>query len=158
MKRIYQLLGALAVNSATSLYRRGGIDFASVSLALARILGWLSGDGYVRIRPEKGKQGSHYEIGFFPDNRDLANLFCAEFEKEFRVKPHVYDPVSARECFRVRIADVKASQFLLSTASFGHHAWRLPSSYDSQEYTEWIRAFLDCEAHVSVTARSIQAK
>jgi len=96
MKRIYQLLGTLPVNSATSLCCRGGIDFASVSLALARILGWLSGDGYVRIRPEKGKQSSHYEIGFFPDNRDLANLFCVEFEKEFRVKPHIYDRVSKR--------------------------------------------------------------
>ena len=148
----------MAVNSASSLYFRGGLDFASVSLSLARILGWLSGDGYVRIRPEKGKRSSHYEISFFPDNRDLANLFCVDFEEEFRVKPCIYDPVSPRECFRVRIADVKACQFLLSTASFGHHAWRLPGSYAPQEYIEWIRAFLDCEAHVNVTARSIQAK
>ncbi len=148
----------MTVNSATSLYYRGGIDFASVSPSLARILGWLSGDGYVRIRPEKGKQSSHYEIGFFPDNRGLADLFSVDFEKEFRVKPHIHDPVSARDCFRVGIADVKACQSLLSTASFGHIAWRLPSSYTPQEHIEWIRAFLDCEAHVNVSARSIQAK
>lgn len=130
----------------------------SADLALARVLGYLSGDGRVEARREKGQRSIHYEVRFFPDTEYLAKFFCENFQEKFGLKPRIYDTLWKDGCYTVRFRGKNVCQFLLSIGSFDHHSWRLPSFNSDEEYIQWIKSFFDCEGYVNLYSKSIQVK
>lgn len=127
-------------------------------LALVRVLGYLSGDGRVEARREKGKRSIHYEVRFFPDNRHIATVFCEDFQERFKLRPRVYNTLLTEGCYTVRFRGKDVCQFLLSIGAFNHKSWRLPDFESNEEHIQWIKAFLDCEGYVNLKFKSIQIK
>lgn len=127
-------------------------------LPLARIHGWLSGDGHADARVEANKKSVHYELRFFPDVKYLAELYVLNFERRFQVEPHVYDTRHTEGCYTVRVRNVAACRFILSVGTLGHHTWRIPSFGHQEEYVQWIRSYYDCEARVYRAVKAIQTK
>lgn len=130
----------------------------SSDLALARVLGYLSGDGRVEARTEKGKRSIHYEVRFFPDSRYIATFFCENFQGRFKARPRVYDTLLTDGCYTVRFRGKNICQFLLSIGAFNHHSWRLPDFKSNEEHIQWIKCFFDCEGYVNLHSKSIQVK
>jgi hypothetical protein len=127
-------------------------------LELARVHGWLSGDGRVEERQEKKEGNTHYEVRFFPDHLTIAELFRANFAKRFGKLPHLHDTRNTQGCYTVRLRDVKICRFILSLGPFGHFGWHMPRYEFDEEKSEWVRCFFDDEAHVNVSGACIQVK
>ena len=127
-------------------------------LALARIHGWLCGDGRVESRFEKGKHSPHLEVRFFPDDKHVAHLFCTNFDARFGRTPIIYDTRLSEGCFTVRLRDKGICKFILSIGPFGHYRWRMPCFDYQAEKIEWVKCFFDDEAHVNESGNCIQVK
>ena len=127
-------------------------------LELARIHGWLSGDGRAESRLEKGKHSPHLEVRFFPDNAAIANLFQTNFKNRFGIIPCLYDTRATDGCFTVRFWNVEKCRFILSLGPYGHFGWHVPDFRFPQEKREWARCFFDDEAHVNESSMCIQTK
>ena len=127
-------------------------------LPLARIHGWLAGDGHADARVEPDKHGVHYELRFFPDSKKLAGLFALNFRKQLRVRPHIHDTRGTEECYAVRVRNVAACRLILSVAPLGRHTWPIPSFGYEEEHVQWIKSYYDCEARVYGPQHAIQAK
>jgi len=113
-------------------------------LPLARIHGWLAGDGHADARVEPDKHGVHYELRFFPDSKKLAGLFALNFRKRFRVRPHIHDTRGTEECYAVRVRNVTACRLILSVAPLGRHTWPIPSFGYEEEHVQWIKSYYHC--------------
>lgn len=127
-------------------------------IQLAKILGWLSGDGHVEERTEKRSGITHRELRFFPDDLEIANAFSSNFRNRFGVTPRIQNTQSSLGCYTVRIAHASTVTFLLSLATFGHFGWRLPRFESEQQSVQWIKCFFDCEAYVNTLFRAVQVK
>lgn len=84
-----------------------------------RIHAWFSGSGGVKIDRERSIPSTHYEIRFFPNNLELAKLFCNIFKKKFGIEPKNYDRRNKEGCFWVRLKNKKICKYL-NEIEFNH--------------------------------------
>ena len=102
----------------------------------------------------KDKKGwMHYEIKFYPDIIDTANLFVKTFERIYQKKPSIR---YVKNYYRVRVTSPVACKHLITISGFSKLAWRVPKKIlvDNNSKKEFIRAIFDCEGCVG--KRNIQ--
>ncbi len=119
---------------------------------LARLCGFLVGDGSVSIR--KDKNGVvHHDISFYPDSIEVATLFSATVEYLYLKKPTFERRINY---FAERMSSKIACKHLLSITPFRSLTWKVPLKIllSDLERVEFLRAFFDCEAYVG--KRNIQ--
>lgn len=119
---------------------------------IARLCGFLSGDGHIKIRIDK-KHWHHYEIKFYPDSLDVANLFVKTFKELYEKTPSI---TYVKNYYRVRVTSEVACRHLLNISTYDTHTWQVPRFVAKSESfkVEFLRAIFDCEA--SVGKKNIQ--
>lgn len=116
----------------------------------ARLLGYLAGDGHVKIREEirSGKQVLHYHIRFYPDDEQMMQAYLHSFETLYQETPH---RIRHSGHWEVRICHQVACKDLLDSGSLGTWDWRVPFAelLSAGAICEWLRAYFDAEAYVN---------
>src|SRR4030095_16663598 len=121
-------------------------QFKPDKLLLARLCGFLAGDGSVQVRKEpNGKM--HYSVEFFPDDESLLGPFESAFQIIFNKNLSI---VRYSNHYRLRCYSKAIVDYLTKIASFGIHEWEVPDSIltTDESKKEWLRAFFDAEAYV----------
>lgn len=126
---------------------------------MSRLCGYLAGDGSISTWKEKNGS-THYEIQFYPDTIELAELFKKTFESLFLISPHIYP---LKNYFRVRIGSKAIFYYLNSIDLFKSLTWHVPFEILNSNVNkiEFIKAFFDCEANVgskSICVQSVNKK
>lgn len=124
-------------------------------ILLARICGYLAGDGSIQIRVEKnGKR--HHSIEFFPDDVSLIPPFVTAFQSVFKSRLRI---VTLANHYRVRIFSKTAVTYLFGLTDFGVYNWYPPWSILANERAkeEWLRAYFDSEAYVCKSSIRVQS-
>lgn len=127
------------------------------NLLLKSILcGYLSGDGSLSIRREKSNPKKiHYDIGFYPDDKNMLSLFLTTFKELYRKEPKIF---LEKNYYKVRITSKTACLDLIRFTKFHSLEWRIPTFVNTTELKrEWLRAFFDCEAYVDKNRITIQS-
>ena len=121
------------------------IDRKSGLINLARICGFIMGDGTIDRRKEK--EWFHSEIRFYPDNLQVAQIFADTFEYLYSKRPTV---TQLKNYYCVRAISKVACDHLLGIGSFSSLEWRIPIRLLSNKKvkTEFIKALFDCEAYI----------
>lgn len=122
---------------------------------LARLCGFLAGDGSVQVRKEKtGK--IHHSLEFFPDDESLIPPFAHALIKLYGVEAKTEQ--HARH-FRLRLYSKVVVCDLLRVAKFGLLEWSVPNGllHDDDTRQEWLRAYFDSEAYVSGSYVRVQS-
>ena len=124
-------------------------------ILLARLCGFLAGDGSVQIRKEQNGK-THHSIEFFPDDVSLVLPFVAAFQSVFKLTPKI---VKSSSHFRIRTFSKSAVSYLTGLADFGINEWSPPPFLMANEKakTEWLRAFFDSEAYVGESVIRVQS-
>lgn len=122
---------------------------------LARLCGFLAGDGSIQIRTEPNGK-IHHSLEFFPDDASLIPPFLNALENVYGVQPTIE---KHPKHFRLRLYSKVVVSDLLSLAKFGIHGWTLPKTVlsDSKAKREWLRAYFDSEAYVGRTHIKVQS-
>ena len=123
---------------------------------LARLCGFLMGDGCVTMRREKQNNIVHYDLAFYPDNKEVANIFIKSFNELYEKEPALKDK---GKFFTIRVSSKVAYQHLSSMANFKSMTWKVPTFITKSNKTkiEFIRAFFDCEAYVGKKNIQVQS-
>ncbi len=122
---------------------------------LARICGFLAGDGSVQVRKESnGKE--HHSIEFFPDDASLIEPFTGAFEAVFHKTPRIF---KSHNHYRLRIFSKSAVTYLREIGTFGVACCLPPASILTSEESaiEWLRAYFDSEAYVGTSCIRVQS-
>ncbi|MBU3940386.1 MAG: hypothetical protein KKH88_00460 [Nanoarchaeota archaeon] len=110
------------------------------------LCGYLAGDGSVSkySYPNKSK---HYDIRFYPDKLEVAEIYVRTFLEVYKVKPRIKRD---NNYFRVSIKNKIAYLDLTSIMEFGTLSWRVPFSFFINEKAKanWLKGFFDAEAYV----------
>lgn len=116
-------------------------------LLIAKLCGFLSGDGHIKIRIDK-KGWHHHEIRFYPDSLDIANVFTETFKEIYEKEPSI---TALHNFYKVAVTSKVACDYLLKISNFDTHNWDIPNFVlDSNELkVEFLKAIFDCEASVS---------
>ena len=120
---------------------------------LARICGYLAGDGNILV--SNGKTCFHNTIRFFPDCVSLIDSFSEAlllvYDKAPKIKKY-------ENYYFITLDSKPVVEDLISYGKFGTLDWEIPSFVlEKDEFKiEWIKAFFDCEAHV--TEKQIMVK
>ncbi len=125
-------------------------------LLKSRLLGFLAGDGYITKRKEKSLQAIHYAVEFFPDHYSMIPPYVEAFKYLYLKEPCVKEKTNF---FSVRSSHKYACNDLLSIIPLGTHDWGVPFDFliNIESKKEWLRAFFDCEAHVSKKKITVQS-
>lgn len=124
-------------------------------LLKAKLLGFLAGDGCLSIR--KMTEGrTSYEISFFPDHVNLAKVYINSFRGFYEREPKI---INMNNYYKVIVWNKTACLDLLNTTKCGTLNWEIPLNYLSTDLLkkEWLKAFFDCEAHVSKRQIQLQS-
>ena len=115
-------------------------------LLIARLCGFLSGDGHIKIRIDK-KGWHHHGIRFYPDNLDVANIFIKTFKELYEKEPSI---TPLHNFYRVSVTSKVACNHLLKISTYNTHNWDIPNFIlNSKELkVEFLKAIFDCEASV----------
>jgi len=89
-------------------------------ILLARLCGFLVGDGSVSIRKEKPNNNLHYTICFYPDHISMVKLFNKTFSMLFDKIPKTK---VEKKYYIIRINSKLACNILLSFNKFGSLVW-----------------------------------
>lgn len=124
-------------------------------LYLARICGFMCGDGNISVRVDKNKH-NHYEVRFFPDDLDMAYVFMDTFEKFYGKRPKL---TNMKNFYNVSACSKTAAQHLKNNFTFGVYNWRAPMNILNSDANkiEFVKAFFDCEAHVGKRSICVQS-
>ena len=125
------------------------------TLYLARICGFLCGDGNISVWVDKNKH-SHHEVRFFPDDLEMAFVFIDTFEKFYGKRPSL---TNRKNFYSVLACSKVATKHLRNNFVFGVYIWRAPMNILNSDVNkiEFIRAFFDCEAHVGKRSICVQS-
>jgi len=121
---------------------------------MARLCGFLAGDGSIQVRTEKNGK-THHSVEFFPDDHSLIAPFLEAMESIYHKTPSI---LGHDRHFRIRLFSKSVAMDLLNKASFGIKTWRVPVSLLRRRTAkvEWLRAFFDSEAHVGANSIRVQ--
>jgi len=124
-------------------------------LHLARICGFLAGDGSVYIN-KGGKNSYHYNICFFPDHISLVKTFVKSFNFLYPLTPRIK---KIKKYYRLRLKSKLIYRNLTSFSNFGVLKWNIPLAIlkTKELKKEWLRAFFDCEGCVGKRAIQVQS-
>ena len=130
------------------------------TLMKARLHGYICGDGSISARRERERSNAvHYEIRFYPDDKNMLEKFMTAYETLYLDTPRV---VEEKRYAIVRVTSKVASLDILKEGPFGALDWSLPSSLftNTANKIEWLRAFFDSEAHVgkAIQVQSVNEK
>lgn len=123
---------------------------------IARLCGYISGDGSICVRKEFNKTTTHYDISFYPDHESLIFPFVDAFKRLYAKTPSIK---RLNNFYTVRVCSKLASEDLLSITSFKSKEWIVPSKLldsDSSKI-EWIKAYFDSESYVSKNNICVQS-
>jgi len=122
---------------------------------LARLCGFLAGDGSVKIRTESSGK-THHTMEFYPDDESLIKPFLQATEKIYgkRGKVEKY-----KNHFRIRFYSKTLVENILKLATFGIYDWNVPELVQKKKslMREWLRAFFDAEAYVGRAHIKVQS-
>lgn len=134
----------------------GHLDDNMIDRSLARILGFLMGDGCLykcreRLTPRESHRehgsrvGYAYRIEFYNKNAKLLTRFSKDMFSVFGKKP-IFNPKK----FRVRISSNKQIfQALENLAKFSSSNWEIPlDKLNKETALEWLSAFIDSEGYI----------
>ena len=123
-------------------------------LLLSRICGFLVGDGSVSMRKEGNR--THHDIGFYPDDENVAKLFIKTFYELYYKESRIREE---EKYFRIGVESKLACKHLLSIIPFSSLSWEVPHQILINEECkkEFIRAFFDCEAYVGKRIIQVQS-
>ncbi len=123
--------------------------------SLARLCGFLAGDGSVKIRTESSGK-IHHTMEFYPDDESLIEPFFQATEKIYgkRGKVERY-----QNHFRIRYYSKTIVEDILKIATFGIYDWDIPGFIGKKKplMREWLRAFFDAEAYVGKSHIKVQS-
>lgn len=121
-------------------------------LLIARLCGFLAGDGHIKLRTDK-KGWHHHEIRFYPDNLDIANLFVKTFKELYEKEPRT---TPLHNFYKIAVTSKVACNHLLKISTYDTHNWNIPDFVlkTDELKAEFLKAIFDCEA--SVGKRNIQ--
>lgn len=120
----------------------------------ARIVGFIMGDGYIS---KLGKPTSlqHHDICFYPDDKNMLDIFLSDFEKVYLKKPFKKE---LKNHFLARVSCKPACDDLRTFGDYDSLNWELPKKFSSKEQKrEWIRALFDCESYVGKNTINFQS-
>lgn len=122
---------------------------------LARICGFLCGDGNISVWTDKNNH-NHYEVRFFPDDLEMAVVYINSFEKFFGMKPKMFD---RKNYYNVLLCSKIAADYLRNNFNFGVYNWRAPMNIldSNKNKIEFVKAFFDCEAYVGKKSICVQS-
>ena len=114
---------------------------------VARLCGYIMGDGSFEIRKEKNKGWYHHEIRFYPDNLEVGKFFILTFKELYKKEPSIKQ---LNNYYRIRVTSKVACQHLKEYGPFSSLNWRAPNNLlkETDLKIEFIRSIFDCEAHV----------
>lgn len=139
------------------------IDF--VSPELARIVAHISGDGYVgtynqrrgknelKVHPRKNTIRKKYYVRYVNTETILVKQFADDIKTEFnrtlvKLRRHEYDISGKRiHSLLTALGAGKSFNWFISE--------KITQSQDNKVKIEWLKAFFDDEAHVSVSHKRI---
>lgn len=115
-------------------------------ILMARICGFLAGDGSVKVRKESNGK-IHHSVEFYPDDESLIEPFVEAVEKVYNKKLTIE---THRKHFRLRLYSKVVVEDLLKIANFGIYGWEIPEKIlkKQEAQMEWLRAYFDSEAYV----------
>lgn len=124
-------------------------------LMMARLCGFLAGDGSVKIRTEKSGK-VHHTLEFFPDDISILKSFVEAFEKIYSKIPVVE---KHKNYFRLRVYSKVIVNHILNYSDFGLFFWSVPTSLltDLDSKREWLRAYFDAEGYVGKNHIKVQS-
>lgn len=115
----------------------------------SRLLGYISGDGSIRMRPHKNnKNHMHYEISFYPDDLKMAKKYQESILRLYLKETKRKDEGNH---FSIRFKHKYATIDLIKEATLGTNDWKIPDFVinNNRYLKEWLKAFYDSEAYVS---------
>jgi intein/homing endonuclease len=126
------------------------------TLILARLCGYIMGDGSIIHGKERNRNAIHYDIRFYPDDLDMAKIYIDSFEKIYSKRPSLKE---LKNHFRVSVSSRLAVEHLNSISRFGTMDWKVPFGLliDDEHVCEFLRAFFDCEAYVGKNKIDVQS-
>jgi hypothetical protein len=128
-------------------------DASSMQLRSA-ICGFLAGDGSVQIRKEKTFY--HYQLDFFPDDKEMLGIYTKFIGKVYHKLPSIKEK---HNFFTARITSKTIILDLLNYAQFGLKTWSLPDNLfrfrNAEKY--WLKAFFSAEGTVNSKRIKIQS-
>ncbi len=115
---------------------------------LARLAGFIMGDGCMEIRKDKKKDWHHHEIRFYPDSKEVGLLFIESFKYLYMKEPTIKERINY---YCVRVTSKFACLDLLKYGRYSKLDWDAPQKLliNAVAKIEFIRALFDCESHVS---------
>lgn len=119
-----------------------------------QLIAYLQGDGSVFMR--KVKDNTRYDICFYPDNLKVAYRFVELYQKLYGRSLKI---MPLPNYFVIRTTQRIAYEELSKLAKFHSLEWEVPIPLldDMGKKKLWIRAFFDCEAHVSNASIVVQS-
>ena len=130
------------------------LNIKKFPLLNARLIGYFMGDGSVTVRPEKNG-AIHHTCCFFPDDKYMKNSFLEGIDKIYKLTPHIKE---VKNNWKITFGSKAVVTYLLKNyGSFRSLEWKLPNFKTEEELKEWLRAFFDCEAHVSKKSIQLQS-
>ncbi len=125
-------------------------------IKLARLCGFLAGDGSLIVGKEKSRNAMRYIISFYPDVLELAQLYVDTFSQIYSKVPTIREEINH---FSVNINSKVVASHLKELSTFGTLNWEIPKFiFESRECKiEFIRAFYDCEGYVGKNRIDVQS-
>lgn len=124
----------------------------------ARLCGYISGDGLVKMRFNKNQKTPRYDFGFYPDDLMMAKSFNDAFF-ELYGRRFIVRKSKEYNNYILRGTHKEAYLDLIKLGSFGTYDWNVPFEFltTTKMKTEWIKAFFDAEAHVGKRQIQVQS-
>jgi|SRR3989344_2466370 len=114
----------------------------------AGLCGFLAGDGSVQVRKEKTI--THHQLDFFPDDKEMVDVYCSFIKKLYGKSPAV------KIKGKMHIARISLKYIvldLLKECNFGIHKWTLPERLfklnKDKAIRYWLRGFFSAEGYVN---------
>jgi len=123
-------------------------------LMKAALCGFLAGDGSVQVRKEKNY--SHYQLDFFPDDKEMLDTYCSFIKSIYGKSPTIsirYNVYNARISQKFIVYD------LMKLCNFGIYKWNFPNNLFKIKGAKekWLRAFYSAEGYVNNKTIKIQS-
>jgi DNA-binding transcriptional regulator WhiA len=123
-------------------------------LLKSAICGFIAGDGSLQVRKEKTFY--HYQLDFFPDDKEMLEKYVEFIEYVYYKKPLVQEK---KNFFSVRLTSKTIIVDLLRYAEFGVRKWTIPNKLfkNKKDKKYWLKAFFSAEGTVNSCRIKIQS-